>query len=176
MTSPFPLCAGKQTKWEWSKSSGMLGWISTSHTNMTYKNQNGNVHGMMPHPWGNRNKSHGKLLVTSPSFCKPTKIQFKLQGGVSPTKNAAASTYLGIVLVDEGAGAGYALAFNPTTKGAESEYELVIPTPGAGPVLLPRCGALVPRVCPRRHDVLVQSQVYCMQRLVLGKGLLPRRW
>ena len=104
MTSPFPLCAGKQTKWEWSKSSGMLGWKSTSHTGMTYKNQNGNVHGMMPHPWGNRNRTHGKLLVTSPSFCKPTQVQFKLQGGVSPTKNAAASTYLGIVLVDEAGG------------------------------------------------------------------------
>ena len=58
----------------------------------------------MPHPWNKRDSAHGKLLVKSPSFCTPTKIQFKLQGGVSPTKDASASTYLGIVLVDEASG------------------------------------------------------------------------
>ena len=41
--------AGKQTKWEWSKSSGMLGWKSTSHTGMTYKNQHLQEPSLLPH-------------------------------------------------------------------------------------------------------------------------------
>jgi len=93
-------------RYVWGRNGGMRGWKSTKSSVHSYRNQqiNGGIHGLAPYPWNRRDQKHGKIVVKSPSFCYPSKIVFKMQGGKSPTKNSGAGNYLGLVLVDVATG------------------------------------------------------------------------
>merc|ERR1719195_2164619 len=74
---------------------------------MTYKNYgsaDSDYKGMFPHPFDDRDNVHSSpLRVTSPSFCRPSLVKFKLQGGTSPTDNSYLDAFTGVVVLRNGA-------------------------------------------------------------------------
>merc|ERR1711876_42726 len=96
----------KKKTFNWDENSGMLGWVADVGENgLTYRNSyyRSDIVGMLPFPFSDRDKEHKeRLTVTSPSFCQPSSISFKQQGGTSSTKNADAEEYLGVVLLRDG--------------------------------------------------------------------------
>ena len=88
-------------QYHWDANTGMLGWRVLGGTN-TFSYANGqydnSTNGIMPSPYALRHTVHSPIVVRSPRFFNPTRIRFKIQGGIGVAVKPNETGFLGVAL------------------------------------------------------------------------------